>query len=583
VPLVASATSPVTAGSKVSITVAGSGFAQGAQVPLGGSPLAVTWISTAQLKANGLIGNPIGGLLALEVVNPNPGSLLSNTVPVSVNNPASQLSYAAAKRFLEQATWGPTPAGIAHLQSIGIEAWLNEQMDANRTPVSTYIAPVDDTSNLDSLQKQFFKNALSGPDQLRQRVAFALGQIAVVSGVKLGFYDEMMPYQQMLLNDAFGKYKDFLKDVTLSPAMGHYLDVANNDLPSATNSPDENYARECMQLFTIGLSQLNANGSSNGLTTYSEADVKAMARILTGWTYPPCLGASKWPNAACFESPMVAFEAHHDNTVKEFLGANIATGSAEGDLDLALSTIEAYHGMQQTVPNIAPFVALRLIQHLVTGQPAPDYVARAAAVYVSSGGNLGQMVRAILEDPAAGYGNGGVALAANQGHLREPVFYAVALLRALGAAVVYDPPLAPETSNMGQNLFYSPSVFNYYSPFYQIPGTTQVAPEFQILSQSTSFDRANYAYRAVHNQISSAIAIDFTNFVQLASDTNPATQMASATTMLGAISQALLGAPMSADMLAAILPAVLAAPNPTTRVQNAIYLVAVSPQYQIQR
>ncbi len=137
-------------------------------------------------------------------------------------------------------------------------AWLAEQF---AEPASTYSLPIDTTSNLSSLQEQFFKNALTRPDQLRQRVAFALGQITVVSGVKLTDYYQMMPYQQMLLNDAFGSYAALLKDVTLSPVMGHYLDMVNNDIPTATQSPDENYARELMQLFTIGLVEQNADGS----------------------------------------------------------------------------------------------------------------------------------------------------------------------------------------------------------------------------------------------------------------------------------------------------------------------------------
>ena len=186
---------------------------------------------------------------------------------------------------------GRTPASIAHLQAIGISDWLAEQFDE---PVSNYSLPVDMTSNVSTLQEQFFNNAVAGPDQLRQRVAFALGQIAVVSEVKLSTYDQMMPYQQMLLNDAFGTYYNFLKDVTLSPAMGHYLDMVNNDMPSAKQSPDENYARELMQLMSIGLAQLNSDGTwttTPATPTYSENDVRAMARVLTGWTYPPCFGA----------------------------------------------------------------------------------------------------------------------------------------------------------------------------------------------------------------------------------------------------------------------------------------------------
>jgi uncharacterized protein (DUF1800 family) len=222
--------------------------------------------------------------------------------------------------------------------------------------------------------------------------------------------------------------------------------------------------------------QLNFTGAYTPLNPantappiYTEDDVRALARVFTGWTYPVCYAASKWTNPACFAGQMAAVEAHHDNTAKEFLGTTIQGGSAEADLNLALSAIESYTASGQTRPNIAPFVALRLIRHLVTSNPAPAYVGRIAGVYVSSGGNIGSMVRALLEDPEAG--NSGAALAANEGHLREPVFFAVSLLRALNANTVYDPPLNSYTANMGQNLFNSASVFNYYSPFYHVPGT----------------------------------------------------------------------------------------------------------------
>ena len=578
-PEVVSATTPIQAGANASLIINGRGFAPGAQVLVGNMPLNVQWVNSSTLIASGPIQAPTGGVAAVIVQNPNPGAATSNAVAISVLNNVSALSYAAASRFLQHATWGPTPASVAHLQAIGISAWLDEQF---AEPISTYSLPVDTTSGLSTLQEQFFSNAMGGADQLRQRVAFTLGQIAVVSGEKLPEYYEMMPYQQMLLNDAFGTYYTFFKDVTLSPVMGNYLDMVNNNVPSGTVSADENYARESMQLLSIGLAQLNANGTPTTTpptATYSEDDVRALARVLTGWTYPACYAASKWTNPACFQSPMVAVESHHDNSAKLFLGVNIQTGWAEGDLDLALQTIENYTPAQSASPNIAPFVSLRLIQHLVTSNPTPDYVGRVANVFTQSGGDLKQTVAAILTDSEANDENSG--LAAGQGHLTEPVLYAVSLLRALNATTT-SAPLAGSTSDMGQNLFYSPSVFNYYSPFYQIPGTALVAPEFQILSQSTSFYRANFAYRAAYNQLSNQITVDLSNFAQLASDTHKATETASLTIMLNAVSQTLLGGPMTTAMLNAIMPAMLATTDAMTRARTAVYLVAASSAYQVQ-
>lgn len=460
-PVITSAPSSITAGATATLNITGTGFAKAAQVMLGGASLNVKWNSPTSLTATtGIVQSPPGGILGLQVINPTPGAIGSNVVSISVPNTGTKLSYPAARRFLEQSTWGSTPASIAHLQSIGIDAWLREQFDATKNPISTYSQPVDTTSTLDSLQAQFFSHALTGPDQLRQRVAFALGQIVVVSGLKLNTYDQMMPYQQLLLNDAFGKYSDLIKDVTLSPAMGHYLDMVNNDLPSAKYSPDENYAREVMQLFTIGLTPLNPDGTvpAGAAPTYTQDDITAFARVLTGWTYPVCSGTSKWTNAPCFQGPMVVFENHHDNTAKEFLGTTIQTGSAEADLDLALATIENYRGPSQTVPNMAPFISKNLIQHLVTSSPSPAYVTRVSTVFAQSGGDLQQIVKAILEDAEAGYGNGGAALPNDQGHLREPVLYAVSLLRNLGATLTAATSINSFTNAMGQNLFNSPSV-----------------------------------------------------------------------------------------------------------------------------
>jgi uncharacterized protein (DUF1800 family) len=583
-PLITSAPASLNASTSTTFNISGSGFAKNARVILGAQSINVHWNSSTSLTAaTGAIQPPMSGILGLQVVNPDPGSLGSNIMSIAVPNTGTKLSYAAARRFLEQATWGPTASSVAHLQSIGIDAWLNEQFDPAKAPISTYSQPVDTTTGLDPLQAQFFAHALTGSDQLRQRIAFALAQIAVVSGFKLTSYDQMMAYQQILLNDAFGKYSDFMKDVTLSTAMGHYLDMVNNDLPSTKYSPDENYAREFMQLFTIGLKQLNPDGTTpaNPVATYTQNDITGMARVLTGWTYPACSGTSQWPNLPCFQGQMVIFENHHDNTAKQVLGTTIQTGSAEGDLDQALAVIESYPSTKAGIPNMAPFISKSLIQHLVTSNPSPAYVERVATVFAQSGGSLKPVVKAILEDTEAGYGNGGAALPDNQGHLREPVLYVVSLLRSLGATLTSPASLNAFNKAMGQDLFSPPSVFNYYSPFYVLPATTLLAPEFQILSQEAAFSRANYAYFATHDKVSPNISVDLSNFITMASDTNPATQVASLTTLLNAVSETLLAAPVSSGVLNAAMPMLTSTKDPQIRTRNAIYLVAASPQYQV--
>lgn len=586
-PTITSITPSVPGNAVASITITGTGYSSTTEVLLAGSPLTVTSATATKLTATGFVALTPGNVWAVQVFNPT-GSKYSNIVGLQVANTSptpTTLSDAAARRFLRQATWGPTPMSIRHLEDVGIDTWINEQFDPERTPVSQYQPPTDTTTGVTGLQEQFFKMAVAGPDQLRQRVAFALGQIAVVSDNKLSTYESMMGYEQMLLNDAFGTYSDFLKDVTLSPSMGVYLDMVNNDLPSATNSPDENYAREVMQLMSIGLVQLNPDGTiATGATaTYGQSDVEGLARVFTGWTYPSCGAPPAWTDPKCFNGPMIAFEQHHDQTAKTVLGTVIQTGSAEGDLNAALQTILSVPSSDPTVPNVAPFVAYRLIQHLVTSNPSPDYVERVARVFAATQGDLKEVIRSILEDSAAGYGNGGVNLASGDGHLAEPVLYAVELLRALNANVVYDPPLQTWTLNMGQDLFNPPSVFNYYPPNYNLPGTTTPAPEFDLFTQVTALQHIQYAYNAVRNGIASNIYVNLSNLAELASDNNTSTRAASITVMLNGLGEALLGQPLSSDMVNAIMPAMLATTNATQRVQNALILVASLGQFQVQR
>jgi uncharacterized protein (DUF1800 family) len=578
VPVITSVTSPLTAAQVVSIMVNGSGFAKNAAVSVGGTTATATWISSNQLRASLTIQTPVGGYTTIVVTNPDPGYAVSNVVPVQVQNAGTQLSYARAKQFLEQATWGPTPDSIAHLQAIGIDAWLTEQFDKTVSPESTYTPSPNENSSIDSLQTQFFMNALHGKDQLRQRIAFAISQILVVSAAKIHGYYQMMPYQQILLDDAFGTYHKVLTDVTMSPAMGRYLDMVDNDVPTPSTSPNENYARELLQLFTVGLAQLNPDGtetSSPPSPVYTEDDVRALARVLTGWTFPTCgSGAPLWPNPSCYQGQMVAVDTHHDQGPKSLLDVNIESGSATGDLELALNTIESHHATNSAIPSIAPFISLRLIQHLVTSNPNPTYVARIAEKYAACGGDLKQVVTAILKDPAA---------ATSSGHLREPIFYEMSLLRALNATVTSPYMIPVFAANMGQNAFDQPSVFNFYSPLFRLP-SGQLAPEFGTYNQQSALERANYAYAVTHNSWPGGnVKIDLTNLTTLASDTNPATRTASLTALLNASSQALLGIPLRSDMAAAILPALLATSNPVTRAETALYLLAISPQYQIEQ
>ena len=556
-------------------TITGSGFARNATATLDGRPLTITFVSPSQLTATGVVKNALGGYALLQVTNPDPGGSVSTPVGIRVEAASPVLSYSAAYRFLQQASWGPTPDSIARVRQIGRDAWITEQLS---TPASTYVDNVPANSPLTSLQSQFLKNAVNGPDQLRQRVAFALAQIFVVSGNKLQYHQQMAPYLRMLMTYAFGNYRDLLREVSLSPSMGEYLDMVNNEKPSLAFGtlpivPNENYARELLQLFSIGLAKLNPDGSPiAGAPAYTETDVKHLALAFTGWTYPPTPGIpSTWPNQDYYAGQMVAVESRHDTTATTLLGTQLPAGrTARLDLDGALNVIFNH-------PNVGPFVSYRLIQRLVTGNPSRAYVARVAAVFANNGagvrGDLKAVIRAILLDPEAATADGAV-LAADQGHLREPVIYITSLIRNLGGAVADAATLADISEDMGQKLFYPPSVFNYFSPSYKIPGFGIPGPEFQILNGSTVVVRANFAFLVTHGAFGAAIPVRIDHFDELGWDVP---------VLLDCIGKALLGAEMQADMKTSITNAIAGLPDPKLRARTALYLVASHARYQAQR
>src|SRR5579885_1512187 len=291
------------------------------------------------------------------------------------------ISDRAAARFLDQATWGPTENSIRQLQRMGIKRWLDWQFSLNTSDIpdqSILAANGNTNTNLVPVQAAFVQNAITGEDQLRQRIAFALYEIWVVSQIGTPPAYAYPPYWRLFRDNAFGNYRDIIKAVTLSPAMGNYLNMANNNKanPARGTSANENYARELMQLFTIGLVQLNADGTpvldqnQNPVPTYDQSVVTNLAKALTGWTYPTAPGARPASNnPAYYFGQMFAVQANHDTTAKKiFNGITIPAGqTAEQDLDSVLNALMGH-------PTMAPFISQQLIQHLVTSNPSPDYI-----------------------------------------------------------------------------------------------------------------------------------------------------------------------------------------------------------------
>jgi uncharacterized protein (DUF1800 family) len=524
--------------------------------------------------------------------------------------PVTGMSAKDAARLLEQATFGPTPSEVIRVTSLGLDGYLNEQLAAPATgylgftfvphapaadckfdsanPASTASLCARDNYSLFQVQRAFFQNALTGSDQLRQRIAFALSQILVVSGIEIYEAYGMAAYQNMLLKDAFGNYRQLLEDVTLSPVMGHYLDMVNNDKadPVRGTSPNENYARELLQLFSIGVNQLNSDGTfkldtnNQPVPTYGQDVIEGFANLLTGWTYPPRPGASSgWTNPVNFEGAMVSFPNHHERGMKLLLdGISAPAGQTpEQDLKLALDTVFNH-------PNVGPFVGKQLIQHLVTSNPNPAYVARVAAVFADNGhgvrGDLAAVVRAILSDVEA---RGDAPSSVAAGHLREPALFMTSVLRGLGGKSdgVF---LLPQATAMGQPLFTPPTVFNFYPPSYRLPGTTIVAPEFFIDDSAMAFARANFLNQLIYGG-GAPPNPTVINSTGTTLDLTPLTTAATPDALVDQLSTQLMHGSLSSDAHAAIATALgaLAASDSVGRARAAAYLVASSPQYQVER
>jgi uncharacterized protein (TIGR03437 family) len=569
-PVVTSVTpNPLNPG-KATITVHGTGLANGAVVYFAGAALPTVFVSDTTLTATGTIAMPAGRLAAVKVTNPNPGTATSSPIAVPVRVAVEAMPYANAVRFLEMTTWGPTPQNIVDIQTMGLNAWLAAQFAA---PASAWPDPDSTTEGVARLQTAFFNIALNGGDQLRQRASFALAQILVASAVKNTAFEQMVGYQRLMGNYAFGTYRDLLTAITLDPAMGYFLDMVNNAKanPATGTAANENYARELMQLFTLGLVQLDSQGNpitAGGATVpeYGQSDVSAMAKVMTGWTYGETPGfASLWTNMPYYFGPMVAFENYHDTTQKNI---NLpipcvisAGGTAESDLSAALDCL-----YRQT--NLAPFVSYRLIQRFVMSDPSPAYVGRVANAFQTSQGNLETVITALLTDPEA--------QTEGTGKLAEPILYATGLLRALNATVTAADALTNQATLMGQTALTPGSVFSYFSPFYRVPDLTPppVAPEFQALNAATALARANFAYLVATNGVSASIKVDLTNWLDLAN--NPPD-------LVEALNQALFRGEMDANVRGLLTTAASASTSTAARVRSALYAAAAAPQYEIER
>lgn len=484
---------------------------------------------------------------------------------------AQAVDVSTAVHFLEQATFGPTAVDVANVQAIGPAAWVQQQQAMPESPIP-------DGLDGNAVRAQVYLHMANGPDQLRQRAIFALSQTIVVSANKVGDGAALTPWMRLLSRNAFGNFRTLLQEVSLSPTMGKYLDNVFNRKATATTSPNENYARELLQLFSIGTWELNNDGSQkldgagNPIPAYSQATIAEFAKALTGWTYPPMPGATSGnSNPEYFVGNLVPTSnaTRHDTTAKTLLNGSVlpADQTAAQDLDGLLNNIFAH-------PNVPPFIATRLIRSLVTSNPSPAYINRVANVFINNGagvrGDLAAVFAAILLDPEALNPD-----ATLHGRLKDPILHIMGLGRALNASLGDPGSFQFVFTNLSQRVLTPSTVFSFYSPTAKIPSAQSLfGPEFQLYPPALAIQRANFIYGILTGQYGAAFAVDMTPFRVIANDTAALVEKVNATIMMGR---------MSPQLRQIIVDATNAIPvtDPNQRALGAVYLAAISSEYSV--
>ncbi len=537
--------------------------------------------------------------------------------------PTQTISVSDAARFLTQATYGPTDADISAVQSSGYSGWITQQLSASQSSAQSWmdaqlvtLRAANPKAQLGQSQfdQIYWQQAATGSDQLRERMKLALSEIFVVSW-QFSNVDSrgMGTYWDLLGNNAFGNFRTLLEQVTLNPQMGHYLTYLGSQKENLTTGqhPDENYAREVMQLMTIGLWQLNFDGTQKldatgaPIPTYTHDDIAGLAKVFTGISYyspnptnSTFFGGSKDANAEV--TPMIFYDQYHSTSEKDFLGVVIpasTTASTAADLKVALDTLFNH-------PNVGPFIAKQLIQRFVTSNPSPAYVGRVASVFNNNGsgvrGDLGAVVKAVLTDTEAR--DASVATSATFGKLREPVIRLGNWMRSFGAVSQSGQWGMSSTSaetQLAQSPLNAPSVFNFWRPGYVPPNSKLgaaglVAPEMQVVDEVSTAGYLNTIQSAIISGIGSASGVTggdiksaYANEIPLAS--TPASLIARLNTLL-------FSGQMSTGLQQSLTTAVSAIPIPgstatsaqitaaeTQRVQLAIFLCMASGEYLAQK
>ncbi len=520
-------------------------------------------------------------------------------------------------RFLTQATFGPSKAEICRLaarieaegsEHDGFEAWIDDQLSLPVTPLADHFDP-DSSNGQHALARRFawYEAAVGAPDQLRQRLAFALSEIFVVSDKDGTLFRRdgqvgLQRYYNGLLERAFGDYRSLIGQVTFDPVMGHYLTVVRSQAARGVDGaqPDENYAREILQLMSVGLDLIRPNGEprldrdGNRIPTFDQDTILAFARAFTGLNYDlgtadddPCRG---WGGRGTdFTRPMVLCERFHDAGEKHLLDVSARSAvlpagqGAERDIADALDNIAAH-------PNVPPFLARRLIERFVTSNPSPAYVRRVAEAFMASGGQLGATVKAILLDDEARSARG--AARSYAGKMREPALLVTGLWRAFDGSLAGLDPRQGGIELFGQSPQGAPSVFNFFQPEFQpaidtsgerlptyIRDAGLYAPELQVMTELATIQAHNDLRLLIHGNAAR---------VPLVLEEELALQREGADALIGHLDQLLLAGTLS-DGLREALVQVLASQAASRdwpvrqRLYDALYLILTSPEFAVQR
>jgi hypothetical protein len=462
----------------VTLTVAGSNFASGYVVSMGGVPLLTTINSSTKLTATGYLPPWTSGSVVVEVASG------SGTVPVSaqyVTITPTAVSFDAAARFATQAAMGPRPDVVLHIQQVGFDQFITEQFQQPGVPYPVNGDP-----------RAFIDGAVTGNSLLRQRVALGLQSFLVSQNED--FNPSATFYESTLEADASGNFRQLLSDVVSNPNIASFLNVLGN--VAATNGslvqPNQNFARELMQLFSLGTMMLNDDGSiqtdsgGNPIPTYTQNTVIDLTRAFTGWTFPQQVNPSAVAWGIDFSQPIAPNDQQHDHNAKLLFGSVVlpAGQSITQDRNMALDAIFNH-------PNLPPYISHLMIQRLVTSNPSPAYIARMSKVFENDGtgvrGNMQALVRAILLDPEARLGD--TQPSPNDGFLQEPLLFQLFAMSAL-----QDSPSDDQSNGLaaefGEPWWNSPTVFGYYTPTYNVPGTTINSPEFMLWNNVSVLQRS---------------------------------------------------------------------------------------------